>query len=152
MMETATGVAFLVSSLYGAGQPATVAQTAAVPQAGQATTTEASPLTKNNTVEAYVRTALADEPLLINIAGCESAFRQFGPDGQPIRGRVNRADVGVLQINEKYHADEAKKLGYDIYTTEGNVAFGKYLYTKYGADPWISSSKCWIDQGGLARN
>jgi len=48
-----------------------------------------------------------------------------------------------MQINELYHADEAKALGYDIYTIQGNVAFARYLYDKQGTKPWMSSSACW---------
>ena len=155
MIETFTSMAFLVSSLYGAGQPA-AAQAVAIPQAGQATTTIASattsPLTDNSDIRSYVRAAYADEPLLVDIARCESAFRQYGADGQVLRGKANHADVGVMQINEKYHADQAKKLGYDIYTAPGNVAFAKYLYAKYGTDPWSSSEVCWAGSNGLAKN
>ena len=164
MIETITSMAFLVSSLYGAGQPATAAHAVAIPQAEQAilqnraepTTTIAatttSPLTDNSDIRSYVRAAYADEPLLVDIARCESSFRQYGTDGQALRGKANHADVGVMQINEKYHADQAKKLGYDIYTAEGNVAFAKYLYAKYGTDPWSSSEVCWADSSGLAKN
>ena len=148
MIELTTGIAFLMSSLYGAGQ----AQAALVPvnDLTSATTTEQSTTTEarfidSKAVEAYVRTADADEPILVDIARCESTFRQFDQSGNIIRGKVNQEDVGVMQINEKYHADEAVKLGYNIYTVEGNVAFGKYLYNKYGSDPWSSSSKCWSD-------
>jgi hypothetical protein len=147
MIELTTGIAFLISSLYGAGQ----AQAALVPviniastSSKQASTTEARFL-DSKAVEAYVRHASADEPILVDIARCESTFRQFDQNGNIVRGKVNQADVGVMQINEKYHADEATKLGYNIYTVEGNVAFAKYLYDKYGADPWSSSSKCWSD-------
>ena len=156
MTETLTGLAFLVSSLYGAGQPAAAAQAVAIPHAGQATTTTSSattsPLTDNSNIRSYVRTAYADEPILVDIARCESAYRQYGTDGQALRGKANHADIGVMQINEKYHADQAKKLGYDIYTVEGNVAFAKYLYAKYGTDPWSSSEVCWADSSGLAKN
>ena len=77
-------------------------------------------------------------------------IRQFGEDGTVIRGKVNKADVGVMQINEKYHAETALKLGYDIYSVEGNVAFGKYLYKKYGTSPWYSSSACWLQASTIA--
>ena len=155
MIETITSMAFLVSSLYGAGQPA-AAEAVAIPRIGQATTTIAatttSPLTDNSNIRSYVRAAYADEPLLVDIARCESAFRQYGTDGQVLRGKANHEDVGVMQINEKYHADQAKKLGYDIYTVEGNVAFAKYLYAKYSTDPWSSSEVCWAGSSELAKN
>jgi len=156
MIETITSMAFLVSSLYGAGQPAAAIQAVAIPQAGQATTTIASatnsPLTDNSDIRSYVRAAYADEPILVDIARCESAFRQYDADGNVLRGKANHEDIGVMQINEKYHGDQAKKLGLDIYTAEGNVAFAKYLYAKYGSDPWSSSEACWADSNGLAKN
>jgi hypothetical protein len=34
-------------------------------------------------------------------------------------------------------------MGIDIYSVEGNVQFGKYLYSKYGSSPWSSSEPCW---------
>ncbi len=148
MIEVATGVAFLMSSLYGVGQanaattanmPSTVIQAASQAQNSVATTSPAN----NKGIEAYVKESYADEPILVDIARCESTFRQFGQDGKVIRGLVNNQDVGVMQINERYHAAEAAKMGIDIYTVEGNVAFARHLYEKYGTDPWSSSEKCW---------
>jgi hypothetical protein len=48
-----------------------------------------------------------------------------------------------MQVNELYHLETAKKLGIDLYTADGNVAYARYLYEKQGAKPWISSSGCW---------
>ena len=147
MIELTTGIAFLVSSLYGPGQ----AQAASVPVTDmasttieQASTTEAR-FMDSKILESYVAKQYADEPILVDIARCESTFRQFDPNGNVMRGKANKGDVGVMQINEKYHAEDAAKLGYNIYTAEGNVAFAKYLYNKFGSDPWSSSSKCWSD-------
>jgi len=156
MIEVATGVAFLLSSLYGAGQvqAQTVAVAAAVPTTEQVTTTadvrldelaSTSHMTDSKDIEKYVGEQYADEPILVEIARCESTFRQYGPDGQVIRGLVNPQDVGVMQINERYHADEAAKLGLNLNTVAGNVAFAKRLYNKFGTDPWVSSSKCWTE-------
>lgn len=153
MIELTTGVMFLVTSLYGSGQTASVIDSSTVrTPIVQATTTEIRSLTSSKDIEAYVRSQFADTPLLVEIARCESTFRQFDENGNIIRGRVNKQDVGVMQINEKYHADEAVKLGYNIYTTEGNVAFGKYLFEKSGAQPWSSSSPCWGATSDLAKN
>ncbi len=90
-------------------------------------------------VEEYFK----DEPLLVHIAFCESSFRQDGKNGEVLRGRAVSEDVGVMQINERYHGERAKKLGYDIHTLEGNMGYAKWLYEKEGARPWMSSSKCW---------
>jgi len=155
MIELTTGVVFLMSSLYGSGQAnAQMNQVQADTSATTTITTTAtseSSFTDSKAIEAYVRKADADEPLLIDIARCESTFRQFDQNGQVLRGKVNPGDVGVMQINEKYHADEAVKMGLNIYTVEGNVAFGRYLYDKYGAQPWGASSPCWDGQNDNAQ-
>jgi hypothetical protein len=152
MIELTTGIAFLVSSLYGGtAQAATVSvSTSTQSHTEQATSTDESRFMDSKTVEAYIRSKDADQPILVDIARCESTFRQFDPTGNILRGKVNKGDVGVMQINEKYHADEAARLGYNIYTVEGNVAFGRYLYTKYGSDPWSSSAPCWSTGNQIA--
>ena len=153
MIEFTTGVAFLMSSLYGSGQAdAHVANLAAVAQSGkseQATTSQVEivrPLQNEKDIEAYMRKQYVNEPILVDIAWCESRFHQFNEDGTVIRGEKNKADIGIMQINEKYHAEDAKKLGIDIYSAEGNIAFSKYLYNKYGTKPWSASSKCWSQE------
>jgi soluble lytic murein transglycosylase-like protein len=145
MMEAATGVMFLMSSLYGAGQAnaQSVPVTSTISSSQATATADIRPLTDQKEIEAYIRKELASKPILIEIARCESTFRQYGKDGKVIRGLENPLDVGVMQINEHYHADTAKRLGYDLYTVEGNIAYGKYLYSKYGTSPWVHSSSCW---------
>ncbi|MEI8249471.1 MAG: hypothetical protein WCG07_03180 [Candidatus Taylorbacteria bacterium] len=150
MIELTTGILFLASSLYAGGHTVDMAQTVSTTSQSQATSTTyvstSSSFTNSKNIESYVRKEFTNEPILVEVARCESTFRQYDSKGNIIRGKVNSADVGVMQINEKYHADEAAKLGYDIYTTEGNVAFAKYLYGKYGAQPWTSSSPCWSQE------
>ena len=51
--------------------------------------------------------------------------------------------IGIFQIHETVHADFAQSLGIDIYTTEGNLAYARYLYDKSKTYPWISSIGCW---------
>jgi hypothetical protein len=145
MIEAATGAVFLMTSLYGAGHAN--AQTIVSP-ATTMSTTAGSAITRTvandpKAVEAYLRDQFADTPILVEVARCESTFRQYDSSGQVIRGIVNKGDVGVMQINEMYHADEAAKLGYDIYSIDGNVAMAKRLYAKFGTSPWSSSKPCW---------
>lgn len=85
----------------------------------------------------------SEAPVLYQVAKCESHLRQFKADGTLLRGIVVSTDVGILQINEGYHAEEAKKLGYDLYTLQGNIDFGIWLYEKEGLTPWHSSEYCW---------
>jgi hypothetical protein len=94
-------------------------------------------------IEGFVRSYFSDTPVLAEIARCESQFRQTDKSGRVIRGKSNRYDVGIMQINELYHLDRAEILGYDIYSKEGNLAFARYLYEKEGARPWMASSPCW---------
>ena len=97
----------------------------------------------NNTVETDVREYFADTPILAEIARCESQFRHIGESGDIIRGKVNKSDIGVMQINTYYHNDGARKLGLNLSTLAGNMAYAKALYKKEGTAPWQSSSSCW---------
>ncbi len=98
----------------------------------------------NQGVEQAIREYFKDIPLMAEIAYCESRFRQFEKDGSLFRGKVNNKDVGVLQVNEHFHLQRATKLGYDIHTVEGNMAYSRRLYNESGARPWNSSSPCWM--------
>lgn len=109
-----------------------------VPSNSKETVTE-----KSMTVEEYVKGYFSDIPILVEIAKCESRFRQYDKGGNVLRGEQNRLDRGVMQINEYYHNEDSEKLGFDILTLEGNTAYGRYLFEKYGVQPWSSSSKCW---------
>ncbi len=93
--------------------------------------------------EQYIRQYFRDIPIMIQIARCESTFRQLDSDGEIHRGRVNNADVGVMQINEHYHLDKSEQENYDIYTLEGNAAYARELYQRQGTAPWNSSKACW---------
>ncbi len=142
MIEFTTGVVFLLSSMYGSTGASTAVATAVdanIPM-------EKVPvivLQDRKSVEKYLREQYADTPILVEIARCESTFSQFDKNGKVIRGRVNSKDVGVMQINEKYHLETAQNLGHDLHTIEGNVAYAKYLYEKQGAQPWKASAVCW---------
>jgi hypothetical protein len=95
------------------------------------------------TTEDKVKEYYKDIPILAEVAFCESNYHHFDKDGEVLRGIQNPSDIGVMQINERYHAGTAAKLGLDIYTFEGNVAYGRYLYEKEGTRPWNYSSACW---------
>lgn len=111
----------------------------------QATTTKTAvpivPKPKANvystsTLKSRILAAFPDAPVMADIASCESRFRQFNTDGSVYRGRANPHDIGLFQINETYHLKEATKLGMDIYTLEGNIAFAKVLYKRNGTRDW----------------
>lgn len=144
MIEFTTGVVFLLSSMYGSTGASTAVATAVAASTSPSTTaTKAIVLQDRKSVEKYLREKYADTPILVEIARCESTFSQFDKDGKVIRGIVNNKDVGVMQINEKYHLETAISLGLDIHTIEGNVDYAKHLYEREGARPWKASQPCW---------
>ncbi|MFO0718947.1 MAG: hypothetical protein U0522_02885 [Candidatus Paceibacterota bacterium] len=100
--------------------------------------------------EAYVRNYFSDIPILAEVARCESQFRQTDTNGQVLRGKKNNKDVGVMQINEFYHADKAKKMGLDLHKMEDNLAYARHLYSKNGTRDWLPSSPCWAKTQNLA--
>lgn len=154
MIEITTSIAFLLSSMYGATSTTSVSADVNVVKLAVASSTDngavATVTTDRKTIEKYLREHYSDTPILIDIARCESTFSHYDKDGKIIRGRVNSADVGVMQINERYHLETAEKLGLDIHTVEGNVEYAKYLYKKYGAEPWSASSPCWSKVGSTS--
>lgn len=93
--------------------------------------------------ESIVRSYFSDIPVMIQIARCESEFRHTLADGSVLRGKVDPADVGVMQINTRYHGAEAKALKLDLHDLHDNLAFARQLYERQGTKPWSSSASCW---------
>ncbi len=98
--------------------------------------------TETKSIKRQVEEYFSDIPMLIRVAECESRFTQYDEDGNVFRGVVP-ADVGVMQINERYWGKTADRLGINLYTTEGNMTYARYLYNKEGLRPWKASSHCW---------
>ena len=95
----------------------------------------------NAGVEDAVRQYFADSPVMIAVAKCESGFTMFSGD-KALNGGSGGM-IGIFQINAEVHARYAKRLGMDIYTLNGNLAYARYLYEREGTQPWYSSSECW---------
>ena len=89
----------------------------------------------NEGVEAQVRAYFSDIPVMIDIAYCESGFRQFALNGQVLRGGGG-AYIGIFQINENIHSGNAIYLGYDLKTVQGNMGYARHLYNGSGTNPW----------------
>ncbi|MES2006771.1 MAG: hypothetical protein V4436_01540 [Patescibacteria group bacterium] len=112
-------------------------------QANSMPTTTLAGFSQSQTVEQYVREYFADEPIMAEIASCESQFRQFGKDGKIIKNPTSSA-VGLFQIMSSIHSTFADdKLGLDIYSLQGNAAYARYLFDRQGTTPWDSSKPCW---------
>ncbi len=147
MIEIITTSLFVFSSIYGApiASADTIISTTTAPGVTinkEEITTETKLLTRKQ-LEQIAKVYFKDYPILVKIAGCESQFRQFDTNGNVLVGRVNKGDLGLMQINKYYHGVKSDELGFDIETVEGNMAYAKYLYEKEGEKPWLSSSKCW---------
>ena len=93
--------------------------------------------------EAKVRAYFKDTPVMIEIARCESAFRQYTDSGNVLRGGASGGMVGIFQFFESIHAVPAKNLGFDITTLDGNLGYAKHVYTSEGTVPWNPAKGCW---------
>lgn len=95
-------------------------------------------------VEDVVKDNFKDIPIMIKVAQCESQFRQIDAStGEVLRGKENAFDVGVFQINEKYHLERSQKAGINIYSLSGNMKYARALYNDSGTAPWSASQPCW---------
>lgn len=143
MIQFTTGVAFLLSSMYTTTGTQTAMAAASIASTSPSTEQAKVIVQDRKSVEKYLREQYADSPILVEVARCESTFAQFDKKGNVVRGLVNNKDVGVMQINERYHAETAAMLGLDLHTIEGNVKYAKHLYKEQGTAPWSASKPCW---------
>ena len=91
-----------------------------------------------------------DTDTALRIAYCESGFRQYNESGEPLRGQQNPADIGIFQINEKYHLDQSQALGFDIHQRYGNIEYAMWLIKKETNKHWKWSKPCWNGEQKLA--
>ncbi len=103
------------------------------------------------TTEEYVRAYFSDIPVMQDIAWCESRFRHYDSTGKPLRNMQGSSAIGVMQIMSSLHQEPAQRLGHDITTLEGNMAYARHLYERNGTRDWNASRHCW-EQKRLARN
>jgi len=143
MIELTTSMVFLMTSMYGSGSMTASAANVQPVNTNIDNKATINSSTDRKELEEYLKIHFADTPILIDIAKCESTLRQFDKNGQVLRGRVDNADVGLMQINERYHLETAEDMGIDIYTVDGNIEYAKYLYSKFGSKPWNASAPCW---------
>ncbi len=114
---------------------------------GTDSTVASSPVKHSGTsTEAAVREYFSDIPVMAEIARCESTFRHYLNDGSVLRGRVDSADTGVMQINKRYHQGAANAMNLDLDNLYDNMAYARYLYNKQGLQPWSASAPCWNRQ------
>jgi hypothetical protein len=116
---------------------ATTTQTAIATPIVATTTTTTTPVVQNQIeVEKRVREVFSDAPVMIEIARCESKFRQFTDSGNVLRGGAGGGMIGVFQFYEAIHEMPARALGFDLATLEGNLGYARHLYSTSGTRPW----------------
>lgn len=96
-----------------------------------------------NAVETAVREYFKDIPVMIEIARCESEFRQYKADGTALYGGWSDNMIGVFQFFNVIHQGPAELLGFNLATLDGNMAYARYLHAQSGTTPWNSSKSCW---------
>ena len=97
----------------------------------------------SHSVEEYVREYFKDAPVMIDIARCESRFRQLDSTGKVLKNPTSTA-MGAFQIMASLHAKPAQdNLDLNIYSLEGNAAYARYLYERNGTRDWNASKHCW---------
>ena len=79
------------------------------------------------------------------VAQCESGGKHYKAAGKIVRNPVT-PDYGVFQIN-RIHFPEARQLGYDVMTEEGNIKFAMVLYRRNGLRDWTASRQCLAQYG-----
>lgn len=94
-------------------------------------------------IEDKVKAAFPDAPVMVNVAQCESLFRQFTDTGSVFYGGLNKNMVGIFQLYSSVHRTIALSLGFDITTVDGNIGYARHLYDTQGTDPWLDSFSCW---------
>lgn len=80
---------------------------------------------------------------MIQVARCESTFQHTLADGSVLRGKVDAADTGVMQINKRYHNAKATTMGLNLDNLQDNMKYARFLYETQGTTPWNASSPCW---------
>ena len=69
------------------------------------------------------------------VVSCESHFRQFDKDGNPLISPTD--EMGVMQINIPAWGEKGKALGLDIYHSErDNIIMGRIVYDEQGIGAW----------------
>ncbi len=118
------------------GELVTQTKATTSPSKTQVTTTDLQ--LSPTAIETKVRAYFTDAPIMIEIAKCESNFRQFTDAGNVFYGGVGSGMIGIFQFYEALHKTAAATLGYDLATVEGNLGYAKHLYKEQGTTPWQS--------------
>lgn len=106
---------------------------------------------KNRVVDFFEANDAAE---MIPIIKCESRFRQYDKDGNPLQNKSGSSAVGVAQIMASVHPDikvlnrynkryqtDLRMEDFDVTTFEGNIGYALVLYKMNGTRDWECSKK-----------
>lgn len=102
-----------------------------------------SPQEKEKTLQDLVAEEFGYGSIMWWVCKCESNFRQFEKDGTVLKSYYGTNDVGLFQIHVPVWGKEAEKLGYDIYSPEGNIKMARHILNTQGINAWLPSKPCW---------
>jgi len=100
----------------------------------------AMPVFSSADVEAKIRQVFPGANVMIDIARCESGLKQYKENFNVVRGGLGGNYIGIFQLAES-HAENARNLGLDIYSVDGNIGYAKVLYDAQGTQPWVACTK-----------
>lgn len=105
--------------------------------------------------ETFLQERVVDYPYLklrkelIPVCSCESNGK---PNGIPthyeqdgitvLRGKLNNDDIGMCQINLKWHKEVSIKMGLDLFKEEDNIIYANFLFDTRGFKDWGWSNHC----------
>lgn len=147
ILQTFAGLAIACVCLFAVGLPAEargLLEPRSEEDIQEAESGEVSEEYSTMDIKEMVEEEFGDNHPMVAVARCESSFRQFDNGGDPLRNPESDA-IGVFQILEGLHEEPADKLGFDIFTAEGNIGYARKLYDSFGLTPWSPSSLCWDD-------
>lgn len=84
-----------------------------------------------------------DAPIMQKVAMCEGTKNGllYPNAHNPMNGS---GDSGIMQISEKYHGKEYRRLGFtDMNDVKQNLAYARVLYDLNGLEDWRHSRHCW---------
>lgn len=105
--------------------------------------TEQSETLLNSAISYYALQYEVSETLAREIMRCESGLKPNAINHNKRNGEVWSSDYSYWQINDYYHAERFKKIGWDITNPEDNLEAGFYLLATEGSGHWSASRHCW---------
>ena len=90
-----------------------------------------------------------DEDLARKILNCESGLTHKTKDNI---NKDGSKDIGIGQINEKYHGKEMKKAGLNIRDETDNLVYSFYLMGRNNLRDYSASKSCWAKQSIVKAN